>query len=198
MSSLSWECPSPLPTPCILGSLESKALEPPHPLGGALTMLPGNVPNYPPFGPTPVVETFQPEEAACFGKFQRGAATARPPGSHDFLSLGASRAQCFASLAPPQLAAWALPSLPHHTFLPLNLAPQALLLQVGKLRPPRTPPCEPCQREIGVPSGCYCSGSGKERQPGREECLALGVQVLAQSSASVFPVVSRPQGHPPS
>lgn len=32
-------------------------------------MLPVNVPNYPPFWPTPMVESFQPEEATCFGKF---------------------------------------------------------------------------------------------------------------------------------
>ncbi|CAI9169511.1 unnamed protein product [Rangifer tarandus platyrhynchus] len=32
-------------------------------------MFPANVPNYPPFGSVPGVETFQPEEAACFGKF---------------------------------------------------------------------------------------------------------------------------------
>lgn len=32
-------------------------------------MFPVSVPNYPPFGSAPVVETFQPEEAACFGKF---------------------------------------------------------------------------------------------------------------------------------
>lgn len=37
--------------------------------GQALTKFPANVPNYPPFGSAPVVETFQPEEAACFGKF---------------------------------------------------------------------------------------------------------------------------------
>lgn len=120
-----------------------------------------------------------------FWKVPGGAAPARPPSSHALLSLGASRAQCCASLAPPQLAAWAFPS-PHQTSPPPpTWPPQALLLQVGK-------PCEPCRREVGVPSGCYCSRSGQERQPGLEEHQALGVQVLVQSSASVSPVVSAP------
>ena len=54
------------------GPLRAKpgaSLRAPPSKAGALTMFPANVPNYPPFGPTPVVETFQPEEASCFGKF---------------------------------------------------------------------------------------------------------------------------------
>ena len=64
--------PSSLLTPPQLEPLEGKvwtSFRAPIPQGQTLTMFPANVPNYPPFGSVPGVETFQPEEAACFGKF---------------------------------------------------------------------------------------------------------------------------------
>lgn len=86
-----------------------------------------------------------------FWKVPGGAAPALPPGSHAPLSLGARGAQCCACLAPPQLTSLVLPpppfpSSPQGTLAPPAWLRQALLLQVGKLRPrsaPSNTPCEP-------------------------------------------------------
>lgn len=130
-------------------------------------MFPASVPNYPPFGSAPVVETFQPEEAACFGKFLGEPPPPSPPGSHAPLSLGARGAQCCACLAPPQLTSLVLPpppfpSSPQGTLAPPAWLRQALLLQVGKLRPrsaPSNTPCEP-GRECLVGSTAQERGGG--------------------------------------
>lgn len=60
------DCPTLEP---LGGKAGYRILDPPAPQSLALTMFPANVPNYPPFGLAPVMVTFQPEEAACFGKF---------------------------------------------------------------------------------------------------------------------------------
>ena len=175
--------PSSLLTPPQLEPLEGKvwtSLRAPNPQGQALTMFPANVPNYPPFGSVPGVETFQPEEAACFGKF---LGEPPPPACRvpTLLYHWALRgAQSCAGLAPPR---W--PPLPGRCSLasPRSSSPPAptpaltligliaLLLQVGARRTHSHPPSPLQASPVGVDRPLL--KKGKKREPGLDECRAL-------------------------
>ena len=174
----------------------------PSPQGQALTVFPANVPNYPPFGSVPGVETFQPEEAACFGKF---LGEPPPPACRvpTLLYHWALRgAQSCAGLAPPRwpplpgrcsLASRSSPPAPTPALTLIGLI--ALLLQVGARRT-HSHPLPPSGRALWERTDRCSRGEEEGAWDGRVS--RFEIRFLAWSSASVSLALVSPGTPPPS